>query len=165
VTRDAVLPDFGGLDAGDSLCQAAADDAGLTGSYRAWLSDSTTTGASGRLSHGAATFVMNTDDAGIVVVAQGWASLTSGMLHHAIDHDQGGQLHSAGAYAWTGTFAFGGLSAWAVGGTCGDWTVATNCSHGGVGAIDVTDSGAWSYAQWLCCNQAFPLYCLQEPSP
>ena len=32
---------IGGLTAADSICQTEADDAGLPGTYKAWLSDST----------------------------------------------------------------------------------------------------------------------------
>src|SRR4051794_29230703 len=33
--------DFGGLANADGICQVAADDAGLGGTYKAWLSDNT----------------------------------------------------------------------------------------------------------------------------
>lgn len=41
VTRLPTSPAFGGIAGGDAYCQSAAEAAGLTGTYRAWLSDDT----------------------------------------------------------------------------------------------------------------------------
>jgi len=50
VTLSDYTGDLGGLEGADAICEAEADDAGLTGTYKAWLSD-TNVGPDTRFTH------------------------------------------------------------------------------------------------------------------
>ena len=63
-------PNLGGLAGADATCQTLAENAGLQGTYRAWLSDSTISAAQ-RLTHNKGPYV-RTDG---VIVAHDWDDL------------------------------------------------------------------------------------------
>lgn len=68
--------EYGGVDGADAICQAAADDAGLSGTYLAWLSSAAGNSPSVRFSHDGGPFV-RTDG---IIVAADWADLTDSEL-------------------------------------------------------------------------------------
>ena len=129
-----------GLKGADVLCQRAAQSAGLTGSFKAFLSD-TATSAATRLNH--ATVPYELVDG--TVVASDFTGLTSGTLSHAINLDENGAASAPGTVTedfqlaasaldvnvWTGSYTNGtsqiegpGLEA-ALNSTCRDWTTNT----------------------------------------
>ena len=155
---------MGGLAGADLKCTTIANAAGLPGTYKAWLSDSSTNAAD-RLSHSNFQYVLVDG----TVVATNWAGLTSGNLLHAIDLTEkmglppvsnGTQCGDGGALVWTGTGPSGvkqnGPS------FCLDWT-----NNGNAGASFGHYTGSdLSWSQWCSssstCSAHAPIYCIQQ---
>ena len=143
---------FGGLAAADTFCQSAADTNLLGGSWKAWLSDSTTS-ASARLTHASVPYVL-LDGAQI---AANWNALTSGTLAHSINVSEDGAVHS-NLEVWTGTTAAGAYS----GHACSGWTSVSSSITGDVGRTNETN-GDWSdIFQQECSRAKVHLYCVEQ---
>jgi Collagenase NC10 and Endostatin len=154
---------LGGLDGADAKCQARAVAAGLAGTYRAWLSDSTGSPSSRFTRHGAPYALVNGS-----VVANDWAGLTSGSLRHAINVTElGGPPPTSttvcgGSYVWTDTDASGQLE---LSETCGDWSdVNGDGTRWGLATSQVvwTSSCTAALAGMGGCGTLAPLYCFQQ---
>lgn len=149
VTSTSTDGNRSGLAGADSFCQARATAAGLSGTFRAWLSTSVTAAAS-RLTHSPGRYV-RTDG---VVVANHWTDLTSGTLRAPISKDESG--NNAGTLpVWTATNPNGTF----VGPDCQGWT--------GTSDLGVTGTSSATSAQWtvtqrtFCANQGV-LYCFEQ---
>lgn len=157
--------ELGGVDGADAKCQALASNAGLPGTYRAWLSGQAGS-PSTRFRRDGGPFRLVDGS----LVAESWGALTGSALRHAIDRTETGgppppvtAYHSiAGPVAWTSTVERG-YSAPA--GTCGDWSdpastgPAPVCGH-------VISQEQWS-ASSSCggCNATAPIYCFEQDGP
>jgi hypothetical protein len=155
VTSMAYPSSLGGLDGADALCRGLASAAGLAGTFRAILSDSSED-ARDRLFIPAEVI----DTTGRVVAGSA-AELWGGSIRVRIDRDERGMAVTT-SILWTGTDADGVADRDPTAGFCGDWTGAT----GGVeaGRTDATDArwvsiygaGGSSHA----CTNMSRLYCL-----
>ncbi|EJK55631.1 hypothetical protein THAOC_24620, partial [Thalassiosira oceanica] len=108
VTSERYNGNLGGLAGADARCQERAKAAGLSGTFKAWLSDRTTS-VSQRFDRDfdyAAFF--RTDG---VMVANDWSDLTDGSLLGAIDRDEFGNTVGAN-FAWTNTDTGGTQEGW-----------------------------------------------------
>jgi hypothetical protein len=148
---------LGGLAGADTICQNLASAAGLSGTYRAWLSDSTGSPST--------RFVRSTGPyqrVDGVTVANDWASLTSGtLLAPLIITEQGNAVpDDATKLIWTCTAATGVEFS---GADCEDWTSEQPIVMGGfVGQADVV-TPAWSGDNaYHSCNGDLRLYCFQQ---
>lgn len=153
VTSVAYSANMGGLSGADANCAARAAvgslTAGLTGTWRAILSDATTS-ASVRLSLGNVP-IKNTNGN---TVASSRTDLWDGSLNSAIHYSESGG--SVVASVWTGTAADGTK----LGGPCSSWT-ATG------GSLPVGNSDAVDY-EWITnldtliggCAGTLRLYCI-----
>lgn len=165
ISSEKTQSNFGGLSAADSICQTAATGAGLGGSWKAWLS-TTTTSAASRLTHASVPYQLVDG----TTVASSWSSLVSGTpLKNAIDLDEHGIFvpfndSSEFGFTWTGTAADGTSSSF----TCSDWTVSENCSVstgyvGTVGTDGNVDSRWTARGTPACCTvQVFALFCFEQ---
>ena len=147
---------LGGLYGADQRCRSLAAKAGLLRpeTYRAWLSTATTA-AGDRLSHSGGRYTLVNG----LVVAQDWASLTSGSLLNTITADEGSQYQDT--RVWTGTLADGQP---AVGSEfCENW--GDNYSgflvYGGAGRSLAADAG-WSFFADSGCGAEYRLYCFEN---
>jgi len=157
ITSQAYAPvlDFAGLDDADALCQQHATAAGFAGSFKAWLSDETSS-PSTRFTRSAGPYVLPDG----TLVAAGWDDLVDctnpNCLFHPIDLDEF-QAPAAGDYAWTGTTQAGEVDADE--GTCVGWT--STDTGGAAGRVD--SLGGWTsvlYGRY--CGLALHLYCFQQ---
>ncbi len=162
-----------GLDAGDSICQSLADDEGLKGSWKAWLSIPTPTGsASQRLDHSNLPYKRIDKK----IVANNWNDLISVFLdlpgpddvylRQPISIDETGVDHLndvSGFTVWTNTDVAGLQPS--LPGNCGLWTFGT-----GSGAII---GQLKSSLNWWTISSADPtpdcsilrrLYCFEQPA-
>jgi hypothetical protein len=159
---------LGGLAGADAKCQALATDAGLLGTYMAWLSD-TASPAANRLAHSAVPYVLVDRQ---TVVAQDFFSLGETLLH-AIDQTETGQPPPVGTYqllleggttptVWTGTDSSGLQQ----GGNCNDWK-SNSSPYGSAGAASanfITHGGWTQYCSCVNhgCGDTAALYCFQQ---
>lgn len=146
--------DLGGAAGADSKCQARAAAAGLSGTYKAWVS-TTTEIAKNRISDG---FYVRTDG---FTLAKNKADLIDGDIYYPININEFGGTVTAQA-VWTNTYADGTLMSAVE--TCGNWTSTSNA--GKIGNPQYTASG-WSYSGWEYCNCSSPytdvvLYCFEQ---
>lgn len=145
-----------GLGNADSLCQQQAADASLAGTFKAWLSDSSTTAAD-RMSHAVVAYALPDG----TVVANDWADLVDGTLTHAIDQDADGFSLDPlfdNLQVWTATEANG--SATPID-NCADWTSADDFDDGAIGDASATDAN-WTAFDATTCDDLARLYCIQQ---
>ena len=166
--------DFGSRAGADALCQSDATTAGLTGTYRAWISDGTgspaaswggpPTGANGATGP----FILAGSG---TRVADDWAELTSGTLQTAISTDESGGAPVAGTSPCTGAFdgvwtntADNGSNL--SGDHCSNWSSSSGALPARTG--DGGSTTAWTdgcFAGSGICNTTENLYCVQQDLP
>ncbi|MBX7098953.1 MAG: hypothetical protein K1X89_14685, partial [Myxococcaceae bacterium] len=156
VTSLQLNSNFGGVDAGDTICRNLAADAGLGSNFKAWtssggLSPSTT------FNRDAGLYVRLVDKARIAV---DWADLTNSTIVSAISYTEKKTVPAAGTrhtFTGTSTTGAGGLT------NCADWTSNTT----GTGTWGTCDSNT---SPWTVAGTATPcsalnggrLYCFEQ---
>ncbi len=154
VTGSSSGGNLGGLAGADATCQANADNAGLVGTFQAWLSDGVDSPAT-RASQLGSVFV---DPTG-TVIANDWADLTDGTLDAGIDKTASGQ--AASGLVWSNVTASGATSAGAL--HCAGWTSGSSGVAGRVGEIGEIDSDWSNRASGLTCGTSTTrLYCIEQ---
>jgi hypothetical protein len=166
---------IGGLSGGDAKCQQLADTAGLKGTFKAWLSDSTTSAAD-RMTHAQVPYVLRDG----TLVARDWTELTSGKLQHAINltetRSQPRNLDiicsSVPVQAvWTGTSQDGksrpgGSNVTGKSTFCNDWSLSTNQEVATMGLASQTFQ---DWTTWCSpgpgtggCHKEGSIYCFEQ---
>lgn len=156
---------IGGLAGADQKCQGAATGAGLSGTYKAWLSD-VTGSPSTRFTKSMVAPYVRVDG---ILVAMNWTDLTDGTLNAAIAKTENNTVGASeavcdNATSWVftntrtdGTLLDAGLS-------CIEWT--SNTGGSGWGTLSAADS-RWSVsctggAPVNYCGKRTPLYCFEQ---
>ena len=174
---------LGHLDA-DNQCQVLADRAGLSGTFKAWISGRVDTGA-GPLAHGVADRFAHSSDPYRLVngaqVAANWADLTDGSLDHAINMDENGSAVGESARVWTNTRTNGrawdnsrncavgpgpdtpsAIASW----SCGPpgWSPQDCQFQSGKFGLANSTSGSWTgtASSNNSCSSSYHLYCVQQ---
>ena len=157
VTSETYNGALGGLAGADAICQGRADDAGLPGTYRAWLSDSTTSVRD--------RFDRDYDDAPFVRtdgarVANDWADLTDGTLLAAITRDEFNNTGGAN-YVWTNTNRGGNGRG---SNDCNGWTSdsSTGTVYSTIGTVSATNTLWTATSGTYGCSSRRSLYCFQQ---
>ncbi len=149
---------FGGLAGADAKCQSLAQAAGLAGSFKAWLSDSTTSAAA-RMTHSDGPYVLTSG----AMVAANWAGLVSGSLLGPINLTET-KSPSVTTGVWTNTWATGLTYDSDRTDLCADWTDPMGSLSTGQGETTHSDSG-WTLGIGvgaICDSQLALLYCVQQ---
>ena len=148
VTSTEHTGNLGGLAGADTICRTRAMAAGLAGTYRAWLSTSTTNAVS-RL--GSARGWVRVDGKPFV---DSIADLTAGKIIHPLRVDETGddvgQLRVTTGTKSDGTVASSEL--------CGNWTSSTGTTYTTQGTSDGLGS-MWTNFGGQLCGTAARLYC------
>jgi len=145
---------LGGLTGADAFCQSMANTNQLGGTWKAWLSDPTTS-ASARLTHAAVPYVLLDGS----TVAANWSALTSGTLAHTIDLSEDGTVHTAILEVWTATTSAGAYS----GRSCSAWTSnAPGSTTADVGLASETNGDWTNRYQQYCDRTNVHLYCFEQ---
>jgi hypothetical protein len=148
VSSTARNANLGGLPGGDAICQGLATDAGLGGTWAAWLSNNGGAGphAIDRVTS-AGPWRLVTGE----IVAANKTELASGTLKHAIDRDEKGA--AVVGRVWTGTGADGRYLT----NDCDKWTTG---GSGRVGSSTGSDA-TWTSVAVDDCGNVRRLYCFQ----
>jgi hypothetical protein len=155
ITSTDVNSNVGGLTGADAVCQARATSVSLTGTYKAWLSDSTDS-PSTRFTRSTHPYV-RVDG---MVVATNWTELTSGSIQNVLLDEKGS---ATDALAWTNTTIDG--SPGGPGGSnknCSNWTsnkagpFANNGNPGGL------KDKRWTHNSATACEDLARLICVQQ---
>lgn len=172
ISSATFFPDFGGTNQADTACQNMATAAGLPGTYRAWVS-TTSSPVNARFTQSTDPYVMVDG----TMIASNWADLTDGTIAHGIDRTEAGNvLPSTGitnchgsptcAQTYTGTNPDG--SAYANDDQCLNWT--TRIFDAGGGNLNTFSGGDSTYAgrEWTIrasgfrCDYQARIYCFQQ---
>jgi len=177
-----------GPSAADYICTASANQAGLWGNYKAWISGSYNSDGSNyysakdRVYHNTLGYV-RTDG---VKVADDWNDLIDGTLDNAISVDQYGNLAVGGTSVWTSTSYDGtafshstndnigsGLNSYTY--SCQNWTSAADVgspwgAHGFLRAdcwwskigADPNHCNNWTAQSFSTCSLQHRLYCFEN---
>lgn len=160
VTSDLFTGNLNGVAGADTACQEAADQVGLSGEFRAWLSSAESTPAEN--------FVKSTvpyKDVMNKVVADDWTSLATGNLESSIYLTENGVTATSGSHpcmpedivvVWSNTLAGGILRAEDE--SCTSWTGAGMGAVGRLGALE----SSWTSACVVPCTTMAPLYCFEQ---
>ncbi len=148
-----VAGNIGGLVGADDYCQNEAEDCGLSGTYKAWLSDIVQSPATRFTKDGIFKFVSGE------LVANDWADLTDGILMNPIREDCAGTSIS-GERVWTATATDG--TYWTSGShPCSGWISSSPGSSALVGNTLYDDYRWTGSAEETCDNQNL-IYCFQQ---
>lgn len=146
-----------GIAAGDSICRAAADNAGLLAAseFKAWLSDGAAN-AKDRFNHDGPVYRLDGFE-----VASNLADLTDGRLITSINQREDGS-YVGNFGVWTGTAADGGAAS-----HCDSWQ--STASTGTTGRANFT-SALWTTQDGFSgptdCNESnLHLYCIADIDP
>lgn len=152
VTSTTHSGNLGGLAGADAICQAGATNAGLHGTYRAWLS---ATGVDALSRLGGARGWIRPDGQ---PVADTTADLASSHLLHPIDVDENGTVvDGSGVLAvYTATLPDGTYSGQNCSAVGADWSTTSARTIAG---ICTSDNGTFTDVQVVPCSTAARLYC------
>ncbi len=165
VTTTTLSADFGGVTPANSECQSEANNAGLPGTYKAWLSDSLGNSPSVNFTRSAVPYVL--PNASLTQVAANWTSLTASPseLTSPIDVTAAGNTLGSTIEVWTGTNPDGTADLTPYGyptNNCFNWGSTNNANYG-VAGLTNSDSPTWTlFSEYPCGTGAFPLYCFQQ---
>lgn len=147
------------LAAGDNVCRAAAERAGLplAGTYKAWLSTSTVN-AIDRFENDGPWFRPD----GVRAVAS-LEALASGTIDAQLQFDETGRVDYFPGGSWSGTVADGTFD---VPHACSDWTDGTDNAFGSIGLDSASDS-RWTHegpplSAFGCHSVNAHLYCFAD---
>lgn len=155
VTSQTYQGNLGGLVGADAKCQSLTTAAGLSGNFKAWLSESSAS-AKARFNVKDLSYYLVSGEK----VAENFADLIDGSLDRPIDHDEkGAEVDPYASWtAWTGTEGRG----LAVVNLCSNWTTSSSQKAGEVGNININDSFVWTAFDAVPCNQSNRLYCFED---
>lgn len=154
ITSATVTGALGGIAGADALCNSLAAASSLPGTYKAWLSDGTSSPAT--------TFTKNYSyllPDGTTIVAYSWADLTDGSLAHNIDQTESGS-GVINVLVMTNTNTDGTT---VVDGACQNFTSDSENEYLRLGINEPTAD--WTtYATGPCLSTfyAYQLYCFEQ---
>jgi len=156
VTSSVYDGNLGGLAGADLICQTEAEDAGLSGTYKAWLADSTGAAPINSFVHSDLPYVLVDH----TVVANDWVDLTDRSLANPINSTPYGYLPSV-PYVWTNVSPGGVALTTNPIESCGDWT--TNSDYVGPWTETTYVTPEWTEpAGFELCYVSFSLYCFEQ---
>lgn len=142
------------IDGADDACTTAATNAGLTGTWTAWLSDNDADAAD-RIFTGGAPYETTNG----TVIAANFTDLTDGMLDVTINIDEFGNAVRNDHTTWTAT-ALDGRNPGV--GSCQGWTTNDVTQRGRVGYADHTDASWTDAGGGNPCDVFNRLYCFAD---
>lgn len=152
VTSTTYNGNLGGAAGADAKCQARAAAAGLSGTFKAWISTATSSPAQ--------TFTRWAGPWALVsggLVASGWSELVSGTLRNAIKVTELGGGFSG--YVWTATSTAGtsdGSLKW-----CNEFTSSSSSVGANIGSARER-SAFWTEGYFYGCDNFLSLYCFEQ---
>jgi len=169
VSGFGISGNMGGIAGANAHCQSAATAAGLTGTFRAWISTASQSPST--------TFTQSSSPYVLVnnaLVATSWADLIDGELANPINLNEYGN-NVGNVKVWTQTFPNGTYDNGNCTAQCANWTSNSTSSYarwGNSGASngawsstgDGSGNGACGSGTWECnqCNCSNRLYCFEQ---
>ena len=162
-TAQQLKGDVGGLAGADKLCQGLADDSGMKGVFRAWLS-ADGLGPKDRFETAQdpvfkGIYRLPTSDH---TVALGWLGLTTEDLLEGIQQNEKGLPIDGAEPVWSNTTPTGQDAG---GPDCDGWTNNTLGTKGRIGATNTTTNAWTDLGDSAVCSTAYRIYCMQVAPP
>lgn len=161
VSSNSYYGDLNGITGADRTCQELADDAGLSGTYKAWLSTSRDYSPANSWDHSDQNYVSTDPE---TIIAYDWNDLTDGELDNSIWLNQYAEGQSNDV--WTGTDSdgypagsFGDASEF-----CNNWT-SDSWSNEAVYGLSYYSSYEWTDNSWEDCDYDKHIYCFEQVDP
>lgn len=150
VTSERYNGNFGGIAGADRICQTLASKAGLSGMFKAWISDGRSSPSSS-FKRSDVPYVL-TDG---TQIAANWRELTDSSLDAPINLDE--YKRPSKVSVWTGTNENGTSGKT----NCRGWT---NDEYGNAGLEGTSNykDDSWTYIGEYNCNQKLALFCFQQ---
>ena len=148
---------LGGLSGADTSCQVLSNNVALGGTWKAWLSD-TTTNASDRLTHSNNPYYLVD---GTTRIADNWLGVISGHLLAGISIDEKFRSVDPGTGVWTNTRGSGLKFTTTNQDTCGNWTVSEGF-RARYGLNERFGSDGWTNTNYSQCRNLQRLYCFEQ---
>jgi len=152
-TSTAYNGNLGGIAGADAKCMAHASNAGLTGTFKAWVSTP---------SYDAINVVQDAcfvyPDGTVAALGKKAIFNTGGMMNFSITKNEYSQQLNWGDKAWTATNNAGTYT----GESCNSWTSDSWNTYGHYGWWS---QGCWSYCSWWGadpCDASYVLYCFEQ---
>ncbi len=155
VSSGTTRGDTGGLGGADSTCQNKATTVNLGGTWKAWLS-STTTSAESRLSHATVPYILVDLS---TKIANDWNDIVDGTIDAPINKDE--SKNTVSSTAWTNTTPSGNIVNQTSSTTCNGWTSNSSSVSGRFGSTTQSD-GSWTNSTTSACNSNRKLYCFEQ---
>ena len=176
VTSTTYTANLGGIAGADAKCQARANAAGLPGTFKAWISDSTTD-AYCHIHNLTGTKASKCGLSVLPVAAGPWVrtdglpfapaigelTATSHVVYTPLNYDEFGHLFpTSTSYNftntdWNGVFSGGG----GIFTACADWTDGASAASLANGGWVYGTTGLWGSGFGVACNANLPLICMQ----
>jgi len=157
VTRSAWIPE-GGLEVADSICQAEASSASLSGNFKALL-PTVGMSAAKRFDSGSGYLPWVRPD-GVAIAPTAAALFSADFLDTAINQTADGFLYFGDYGVWTGTLP---NTAGTETTTCNNWRNSHDTESAGGGTAGFTSQAkSFGNSVSLCSATGMHLYCLQE---
>lgn len=157
VTSAKYTGNLGGVSGANNICRVHAKNAGLGGTFKAWISDRNSSPIK-TFTHSNIPYIL-TDG---TQIAANWQGLIDESLDVKIDVDENRRKVLNNPGIWTGTKENGSMENARRGSpNCSDWTDASGGVQGWHGCTSTNASG-WSTCGTNWCNQTYALYCFQQ---
>lgn len=154
VTSTKYSGNLGGLSGANAKCTSVANGAGLTGMYRAWLSNESDSPSDFFDKNFTGLYVL----ANGTTVAEGWIGLISGSLQNPIDRDEKSNPTVTGV--WTNTESDGTPDKDEL--VCGSWTLNAGITTIG---LSTSKTSTWTKSNTNAgCSGMNALYCFEDPT-
>lgn len=159
LTSSTYTGNLGGVAGADQKCQESAKTAGISGSWKAWVSVASSS-VNTRFTRTSGNYVKLDGS----VIAHGWADLTDGQLDaNGINQTEQGKTVTAQTSVWTNTMASGDSATYADGTlNCNGFTIIGNGADMSMTGLSATGTYVWS--NWIAetCTKSLPLYCFEQ---
>lgn len=159
LTSTTYTGNLGGVAGADQKCQDQAANAGLKGTWRAWVSVARSS-VNSRFTRTSGNYIKLDGS----VIAHGWADLTDGQLDaNGINITEQGKTVTVQTSVWTNTMASGDSATYADGTlNCNGFTIIGNGADMSMTGLSATGTYVWS--NWIAetCTKSLPLYCFEQ---
>ena len=158
ITSQTWTGNLGGISGADAKCQTAASNAGHTGTFRAWISDSSAGPGSDYYYYKHDGPYVNYNDQ---MIAIDFNRLTDTLSTDLYTPPNVTELATtqASTYAWTHVYFDGQADASQH--SCNGFTSASSSDRGMTGQPTSTSS-SWTRFGTQYCDNAYPIYCLEQ---
>ncbi|MFZ2414798.1 MAG: LamG-like jellyroll fold domain-containing protein, partial [Minisyncoccia bacterium] len=153
----ATYGSLGGYTGANTKCNTYAANAGLPGTYKAWISDAAGITAATNISTHAQVPYKKVNG---TVVANNWTDLTDGTLTSAINMSETGGTPATTA-VWTNTLTTGERQSTGSYSCSTVWSRSTSSYNGNKG-LNTSTSSTWTSNSYAKCNTNAVLYCVEN---